>query len=201
MMSGRLKRADDGAGEVVFAVGVEAGHLGGFAADERAAVGAAGFGDAADDGFDDVVFEPAGGEVVEEEERRGALDGDVVDAVVDEVGADGVVDAELEGDLELGAYAVGGGDQHGVGKLGQVEREEAAEAADLAQHLLVEGLAGEHLDALLGAVAGGDVDAGVGVRDGRFWAFCSGMRRPSRLGDVGSGDCLGGFGLEARATG
>ena len=40
--------ADDGAGEVVLAVGVEAGHLGGLAADEGAAVGAAGLGDAAE---------------------------------------------------------------------------------------------------------------------------------------------------------
>ena len=100
--------ADDGAGEVVLAVGVEAGHLCGFAADEGAAVGAAGFAEALDDGLDRCrLVELAGGEVVEEEERRGALDGDVVDAVVDEVLADGVVDAELEGDFELGAYAVG----------------------------------------------------------------------------------------------
>ena len=92
-MAGRETTADDGACEVVFSVGVEAGHLGGFAADESGAVGAAGFGNAADYGFDDVVFEPAGGEVIEEKEGGGALDGDVVDAVVDEVGADGVVDA------------------------------------------------------------------------------------------------------------
>ena len=85
--------ADDSASEVVFAVGVEAGHLGGFAADEGAAVRPAGFGDAADDGFDDLVFDAAGGEVIEKKEGGGALDGDVVDAVIDEVGADGVVDA------------------------------------------------------------------------------------------------------------
>ena len=41
--------ADDEAGQVVFAVGVEAGHLRGFAADERAAVGLAGLRQAADD--------------------------------------------------------------------------------------------------------------------------------------------------------
>ena len=61
--------ADDGAGEVVLAVGVEAGHLGGFAADEGATVGAAGFAEALDDGLDGGVVELAGGEVVEEEER------------------------------------------------------------------------------------------------------------------------------------
>ena len=126
------------------------------------------FAEALDDLLDDRVFELAGGEVVEEEERVSALHGDVVDAVVDEVLADGVVDAELEGDLELGADAVGAGDEDGVGELLEVEREEAAEAADLAEDLAVEGLAGEHLDALLAAIGAGDVDAGVGVGDGLF---------------------------------
>ena len=63
--------------------------------------------------------------------------------------ADGVVDAELEGDLEFGAYAVGRGDEDGVGELLEVEGEEAAEAADFGEDMLVEGLAREHLDALL----------------------------------------------------
>lgn len=98
---------DDGAGEIVLAIGVEAGHLGGFASDEGAAVGAAGFGEAADDSLDDEGVEAAGGEVVEEEEGSGTLDRDVVDAVVDEILANGVMDVELEGHLELGADAVG----------------------------------------------------------------------------------------------
>ena len=61
--------ADDEAGQVVLSVGIEAGHLGGFAADEGAAVGLAGFGQAGDDGFGDFGVEASGGEVVEEEER------------------------------------------------------------------------------------------------------------------------------------
>src|ERR1019366_10801631 len=98
--------AHDGACEFVFAVGVEAGHLRGLAADEGAAVGAACFGEAADDSLNGIAIllaELAGGEVVEEEERRGTLYGDVVDAVVDEVRTDRVVNAEFEGDLEFGA--------------------------------------------------------------------------------------------------
>jgi hypothetical protein len=86
--------------------------------------------------------------------------------VVDEVRAYGVVDAELEGDLELGADAIAARNQDGVGKPGEIEGEEAAEASDLRQDVLVEGLAGQHLDALLGAIAFGDVDACVGVGDG-----------------------------------
>ena len=113
----------------------------------------------------------AGGEVIEEEERRGALHGDVVDAVVDEVGADGVVDAEFEGDLELGADAVGAGDEDGLLVLAGIELEEAAEAADFAKHVAGEGALGEVLDALLGAVAAGDVDSGIGVGDWLFLSF------------------------------
>src|SRR5258708_24391788 len=85
--------SDDGAGEVGFAVGVEAGHLGGLAADEGAAGGAAGLAEGLDDGLGGGVVELAGGGVVEEEEGGGALDGDVVDAVIDEILANGVVDA------------------------------------------------------------------------------------------------------------
>ena len=144
--------ADDEAGKVVLALGVEAGHLCGFAADEGATVGLAGFAETLDDLFHDAAFELAGGEVVQEEEGCGTLHGDVVHAVVDEVAADGVVDAELEGDFEFCADTVGAGDEDGVRVLGEVEAEEAAEAANFAEDLLVEGFAREHFDALLGPV-------------------------------------------------
>ena len=44
-----LDRADDEAGEIVFAGGVHAGHFGGFAADQRTAVSLAAARDAGDD--------------------------------------------------------------------------------------------------------------------------------------------------------
>ena len=61
----------------------------------------------------------AGGEVVEEEQRLGALDDDVVDAHRDEVDADRVEDAGFDRDLELGADAVGGADQDRVAEAGR----------------------------------------------------------------------------------
>ena len=66
-------------------------------------------GDALDDVGGDVDVELAAGEVVEEEQRLGALHQDVVDAHRDEVDADGVVAVERERELELGAHAVGAG--------------------------------------------------------------------------------------------
>ena len=106
--------ADDEAGDVVFAVGVEAGHLGGLAAEQRAAVLAA----AADEAFDDlhrhVRLEPSGREVVEEEQRLRALDEDVVDAVIDQVDANRAVDAGQERHAQLRADAVGARDEHRI---------------------------------------------------------------------------------------
>ena len=52
--------------------------------------------------------------VVEEEERRSPRGDDVVDGHRDEVDADGVVDAGVHGEAELGADAVGAGDEEGV---------------------------------------------------------------------------------------
>ena len=56
-------------------------------------------------------IEPAGREVVEEEQRLGALHDEVVDAHRDEVDADRLVPAGGDRDLELGADPVGGRDQ------------------------------------------------------------------------------------------
>ena len=75
--------------------------------------------------------ELAGGEVVEEEQRLGALRQQVVDAHGDEIDADGVVPAGLDGDLQLGADAVVGGDQDRVLEAGPLEIEQRAEAAEV----------------------------------------------------------------------
>jgi hypothetical protein len=186
--------SDDEAGEIVFALDVKAGHLRGFATDEGAAVGAAGVGESGDDFFGDLGIEAAGGEVVEEEERGRALDGDVVDAVIHEVGADGVVDFEGEGEFELGADSVGGGDEDGIFPFSGVEFEEAAEAADVADDGTIEGALGEIFDALFGAVSDGDVHARIGIGHrsgdgvwpiGGRWRGTSGQVGPIRQRNVG----------------
>ena len=57
-------------------------------------------------------LQAAGGVVVEEEDRLGALHDHVVRAHGDEVDADRVVAAGLDGQPQLGADAVGAGDHH-----------------------------------------------------------------------------------------
>ena len=131
-----LDRADGKAGEIVVARRIDPRHLGGLAADQRAARLLAAFGDAADHRLGHAEIELAGGEIVEKEQRLGALHDDVVDVHGDEVDADAVMNAGLDGELELGADAVGGGDQHRVLEAASLEVEQAAEAADAAEHAL-----------------------------------------------------------------
>ena len=162
-----LGGADGEAGEVVVAVGIHAGHLRRLAADQRAARAAAALGDAGDDAASHVDLEPAGGVVVEEEQRLGALDDDVVDAHRHEVDADGVGDARLDGDLELGAHAVGAGDEDGILEARRLEVEQSTEAAQAAHDAASVGAAGQGLDVLDQRIACIDVDAGVLVGQGR----------------------------------
>ena len=73
--------------------------------------------------------------------------------------------AHVEGDLQLRSHAIHARDQHRVHVLGLVDREEAAKAANLAEHAAGKGLVRQILDALLGAVGAVDIHAGVGVGD------------------------------------
>jgi len=138
-------------------------HFRGLAANEGAAVVLAGFRDAGHNLFSDFGIEPPGGEVVHEEEWRGALYGDVIDAMIDQASAHRVMQVHLEGDPQLGAHTINARDQHRVLVLLLVEREHPAEAADIAEYALGISLMGEVLDPLLGAVGAFDVHTGVGV--------------------------------------
>ncbi len=129
-----LGGADRKAGEIVVAVDIHAGHLGGFAAHEGAARTPASFGDAGHEAAADIGVETAARIVVEEEQRLGALHDDVVDAHRHQVDADRVGHGGLDRDLELGADAVGAGDQDRVGEACRLEVEQAAEAAQSAHH-------------------------------------------------------------------
>ena len=135
--------------------------LGHLAADQRAAGLAAAMGHALDELLDVVGVELADRDVVEEEQGLGALADDVVDAHGHQVDADGVEAARGLGDQRLGADAVGGRHEHRVGVAVLGEREQPAEAADVADDLGPERGAHLGLDALDGLLAGRDADPGV----------------------------------------
>ena len=113
----------------------------------------------------------AAGKVVEEEQGRSALHGDVVDAVIDQVNAHALVQSQLEGNFELGTYAVGRADEDGGFPALQIEPEERSKAADAAQDVAVKGLLSQVFDAVLGAISTADVDPGIGVGYGFGFGF------------------------------
>ena len=76
--------------------------------------------------------------------------------------------AGLDRDLDLGADAVGGGDQHRVLEARALEVEQAAEAADLGIGARPRGRAHQRLDQLHHAVAGVDIDAGLRIGEAAF---------------------------------
>src|SRR5215469_17450611 len=111
----------------------------------------------------DAELELAGGEIIEEEQRLGALHNEIVDAHGDEIDADRVVPAGEDGELELGADAVGSGDQDGVAVARGFQIEERAETAQSGVAAGARGRLGERLDRLHQRIAGIDIDAGVAI--------------------------------------
>ena len=158
-----LDDAHDGAADIVFAGLIKAGHLGGLAADEGAMVFGAGPGKTLDDGLEDARLELARAEIVQEKERLGPEHRDVVDTMVDQVLADGVVPVHGKGQFELGADAVDAGDEHRLAVLARVEGEQAAKPAHLAKHFGPMGRGEQSGQVGFNFVAQIDVHASAGV--------------------------------------
>jgi len=158
-----LHRADGEPGDVVVPAAVEARELGRFAADERTAGGHAAFRDPGDHLPGGTPFEPPGREVVQEEERFRTLDDDVVHAHGDEVDADPAVAADVPGDEQLGADAVGRGDENGIAEPGLTEVERRPEPAQLRRRAAAFGRCRETCYVAHDRGTGVDVDAGVAV--------------------------------------
>src|SRR6266849_5003341 len=163
-----IRHADNEAGKIVLASGIEAGHLRGFAADECAAVMPAGFSDAFHNLLRNLRLKRSGGQIVHEEQRRGALHGNVIHAVIHQIATHGVMDVHHESQLQLGAHAIHAGDHHGLAKFLLVHGEHAAKSADFTDHALGEGAVSKILDPLFGAVGPIDVNTAVCVGN---WLF------------------------------
>src|SRR5207248_1705360 len=104
------------------------------ASDQGAAVVFAGGGNSLDDFFGDFRLELASCQVIHKKQGSCALDGNVIDAMIDQIGADGSVDVHLEGDFELGAHTVHAGNQHGIQVFCLIHREQSAKTANLAKN-------------------------------------------------------------------
>ena len=163
-----LGRADREAREVVVARLIEARHLGGLAADQGTFRLPAAFGYALDDRRAHLGLELSTGEVVEEEERLGALHDEIVDRHGHKVDADRLVPAGLDRDLDLGADPVGRRHQHRIDKSRPLEIEQAAESPDFGVGAGTRGRAHQRLDQLHHAVPGIDIDTGLGIGEALF---------------------------------
>ena len=154
--------------QIVVAVLVEPGHFRGLASDQGAAGFPAAFGNAGNDRGGGLGVEPAASKVVQEEQRFGALHHEVVDRHRDQVDADTAVQAGLDRDLDLGADAVGGSDQHRILEAGGLQVEQPAEAADFGVGAGPGGGADHRLDEIDQAIAGIDIDARIRVSEPVF---------------------------------
>ena len=156
--------ADRKPGQIVFPRRIHPRHLGGLPANQRAAGLFATGSDAFDHigGGSDIKF--AAGKVIEEEQRFGALRQNVIDAHRDQIDADRVVTVELEGEFELGAHAIGTGNQYRLFVFGG-QTAECTEAADPGHHFGPHGSLGKGLDVFDECVAGVDIDAGVTISE------------------------------------
>ena len=126
-----FRRADRKPGKVIVAVLVDPGHLGGLAANQGTSGLPAALRDAGDNGGPNLRIELAAGEIVEKEQRFGALYHEIVHRHRHEVDTDRVVPASGGRDLDLGSDPVGGRHQDGVAKARSLEVEQASEAADV----------------------------------------------------------------------
>ena len=165
LLAGQLLATFDGADaeacEIVVAGGIHARHLRRLAADQRAAGEPAALGNTGDDALGHAVVELAGGEVVQEEQRLGALDDQVVDAHGDQILADAVMTVVIDGEFYLGADAVVGGDQQRIPVARGARVEEAAEAAELGIRAWPRCRFRQRADGFDQRVSSGDRDAGV----------------------------------------
>src|SRR5262245_511849 len=127
---------------------------------------AAALGDAGNDAGNHADIELAGSEIVEKEEGLSALHHKIVDVHGNEVDADAVMGASLDGELELGADAVGRRDQKRILEAAGLEVKQAAEPAKAAQKSRPGRLGGKRAYRLDQGVARIDVDAGVAVGEG-----------------------------------
>ncbi len=118
--------------------------------------------DALDDFGGGGHIEFAAGEIIEEKQWLGALHQNVVDAHADQVYSYSIVSVEFKSQFQLGADAVGAGDEHGFLVLFG-DFHQAAETADAGEHFGAHGAFGIRLDVFDQLVAGIDIYPGITV--------------------------------------
>ena len=96
--------------------------------------------------FGDIRLQLTDGEIVQEEQRACPLNGDVVDAVINQALTDRVEHAERECNVEFGAHTVSRTNQDGVFETEPAQRKRGSERTDSSQDAITERGASEALN-------------------------------------------------------
>ena len=145
---------------------IHAWHFGGLAADQSAAGLTAALGNARDDGRGGVHIKLAAGEVIEEEQRFGTADQDVVDAHGDQIDAHRVMPVQRSREEQLRADTVRARDQHRVAEA-VAELKQATESAQAGQDFRAPGRCHERFDSLDQRIPRVNIDARISIVHGR----------------------------------
>ncbi len=145
--------------------GIEAGHFGRFAADQRATAFPAGARNTFDDRRGIVHVQLGARVVIEKEQRFRALHHDVVDAHRHQVLADAAERSRVDGDFKLRADAVCGGHQHRIGETGSLQIEQSAETAQIRIRAGAPRRLRSGCDSVDEFLAGVDVDTGFFISE------------------------------------
>ena len=157
-----LHHADSESHQLQLVLGIEAGHAGGFPAQQCAARAPAALGDTAQGFGGDRLVQLAHGEVVEEDQGLGSLNDQVVRDHGDAVDAHRVVALEQRGELELGADPVcAGHEDRLLVALGRLEQ--TGESTDRGEDLGPGGAAPDLLDLIDESLVPVEIHAGTRV--------------------------------------
>src|SRR5205823_12696939 len=102
-------------------------------------------------------------DVIKKEEGARAQDRDVIDAMIHQVGPDGIVAIHRERHLQFRSYSIHARHQDGLAHSRKVRREKSAEAADLSQHFWSMRGSDTRLNAAFNEVAEINIHAGARV--------------------------------------
>ena len=149
------------AGQVIIAGLVDAGHLRGLPADQGAPGLLAPLGDAFDNQGGGFRRQLPHGQVVQEEQRGGPVDHDIIGAHGHQVDADGIMAVHQDGDFNLGPHPIGGGYQHRVAIPVRPQMEHTAKRADLPQDPGAVGGFHQVSDAFDKGIRSVDIDPGI----------------------------------------
>src|SRR5689334_19460960 len=88
-----------------------------------------------DDFSENVRLQFSGAEIIEKKQRLRAQHGDVIDAMIYQVLADGIVPIHGESDFQLRPDPIDARNQHRLFVTARIQREQSAKPPYLAQHL------------------------------------------------------------------